>query len=39
MAERARLLYQDRMSLRVGVDQIEDMLAKVAPNAERNVRA
>jgi glycosyltransferase involved in cell wall biosynthesis len=28
MGERARRLYCDRMSLRVGVDQIEDMLTK-----------
>lgn len=35
MGRRARQVYQERMSLRVGADQIEDMLAKVAAKGGR----
>jgi glycosyltransferase involved in cell wall biosynthesis len=34
MGRRARRLYEDRMSLAVGVDQIEDMLVKVGTRSE-----
>ncbi|MBQ0976958.1 MULTISPECIES: glycosyltransferase family 4 protein [Micromonospora] len=35
MADRARQVYRDRMSLRVGVDQFEDILTKVAAQRGR----